>query len=73
MLAFNGPAYQHLRAAEFSEQQARACQGCLRILSGLYGLLKPLDLVKPYRYGCTVGGIIFRLGLVISNSTLELG
>ncbi|KAG1657239.1 hypothetical protein FOA52_000442 [Chlamydomonas sp. UWO 241] len=48
-LAFNGPAYQHLRAPDFTPQEATRSQVCVRILSGLYGLLKPLDLIKPYR------------------------
>ena len=38
-----------LAAWEFSERELTSAQRRLRILSGLYGLLKPLDLIHPYR------------------------
>lgn len=47
--AFNGGTYQGLRIRSFSSQELRYCQKKLRILSGLYGLLKPLDKIQPYR------------------------
>lgn len=46
---FSGAAYQGLRFAEFSPAEQEEGQNRLRILSGLYGLLKPFDLVQPYR------------------------
>lgn len=49
VLAFNGDAYQGLDAKSLSEDQLIRLQGKLRILSGLYGVLKPLDLIQPYR------------------------
>lgn len=48
-LAFNGDVYQGLDAASFDADDFTFAQGHLRILSGLYGLLRPLDLIEPYR------------------------
>lgn len=47
--AFNGDVYQGLDAYTLSSQKMGILQDTLRILSGLYGLLKPLDLIQPYR------------------------
>ncbi|MFK7032788.1 peroxide stress protein YaaA [Flavobacterium oreochromis] len=47
--AFNGDVYQGLDAYSISEQKIDQLQDKLRILSGQYGLLKPLDLIQPYR------------------------
>ena len=47
--AFNGEVYQGLDAYTIPEDKLDGLQGILRILSGLYGVLKPLDLVQPYR------------------------
>lgn len=49
MLAFAGDTYQGLEAASFSEAETAYAQDHLRILSGLYGLLRPLDAIQPYR------------------------
>jgi uncharacterized protein len=49
LLAFKGDVYIGLRAETFSEQQMQFAQQHLRILSGLYGVLRPLDLILPYR------------------------
>lgn len=48
-LAFNGDVYEGLRAPELSDGQLLWAQDHLAILSGLYGVLRPLDLVQPYR------------------------
>ncbi len=48
-LAFDGDTYQGLQADRFSPEDFDYAQDHLRILSGLYGLLKPLDLMQPYR------------------------
>ncbi|KAE8984942.1 hypothetical protein PR003_g30917 [Phytophthora rubi] len=48
-LAFNGPAYQGLEAHNLSESDLEYAQTHLRILCGLYGVLRPLDLIQPYR------------------------
>ena len=47
--AFNGDVYLGLDAYSLSEEKITILQDKLRILSGLYGLLKPLDLIQPYR------------------------
>lgn len=49
VLAFSGDTYIGLEPATLSEADLVYAQDHLRILSGLYGLLKPLDLVQPYR------------------------
>ena len=46
---FQGDVYKGLQADKFSEDEVAFAQENLRIISGLYGLLKPLDLVFPYR------------------------
>ena len=48
-LAFKGDVYAGLGADDFSADDLDYAQGHLRILSGLYGLLRPLDLIRPYR------------------------
>lgn len=47
--AFNGEAYNGLDAYTLNSKEIDAAQKDLRILSGLYGLLRPLDLILPYR------------------------
>lgn len=47
--AFNGDVYLGLDAYSVPEQKLEKLQDTLRILSGLYGILKPLDLIQPYR------------------------
>lgn len=47
--AFNGDVYQGLDAYSISEPKMDKLQQTLRILSGLYGIVKPLDLIQPYR------------------------
>lgn len=48
-LAFNGDTYQGLEAKTLSDDDLAYAQNHLRILSGLYGLLRPLDAIQPYR------------------------
>ena len=48
-LAFKGDVYEGMRAWEFNADDFAFAQKSLRILSGLYGLLRPLDLMQPYR------------------------
>lgn len=49
ILAFNGEVYNGLRAREFSEDELEFAQNHIRILSGLHGILRPLDLIQEYR------------------------
>lgn len=48
-LAFAGDTYQGLEAASLEPEELDRAQDHLRILSGLYGLLRPMDLIQPYR------------------------
>ncbi|MDB5695607.1 MAG: hypothetical protein JWN21_1150 [Sphingomonas bacterium] len=49
LFAFAGDVYHGLDAATLDEPSIRFAQDHLRMLSGLYGLLRPLDLMRPYR------------------------
>lgn len=49
VLAFNGDVYEGLAAKEMDEPALQWMQEHARILSGLYGVLRPLDLMQPYR------------------------
>lgn len=49
VLAFQGDVYQGLDAASLSPEDLAFSQDRLRILSGLYGVLRPLDLMQAYR------------------------
>lgn len=49
VLAFKGDVYTGMQAELFSREDFSFAQQHLRILSGLYGLLRPLDLIQPYR------------------------
>ncbi len=49
VLAFKGDVYTGLNAESFSSADFKFAQKHLRILSGLYGVLRPLDLMQPYR------------------------
>ena len=47
--AFNGDVYKGIDAYSIKEEKVALLQDTVRIISGLYGLLKPLDLIQPYR------------------------
>ena len=49
ILAFKGDVYAGLQAQDFTQQDFEFAQKHLRMLSGLYGVLRPLDLMQPYR------------------------
>lgn len=49
MYLFAGDVYTGLDAYTISAEQIEKAQNSLRILSGLYGILRPLDLIQPYR------------------------
>lgn len=59
ILAFKGDVYTGLEAETLSAAELAFAQKHLRILSGLYGLLRPLDLMQPYR---------LEMGLSFANS-----
>ncbi|MCL4109874.1 UNVERIFIED_CONTAM: hypothetical protein GTU68_028783 [Idotea baltica] len=49
ILAFKGDVYLGLEADQFTSSEMDFAQDHIRILSGLYGILRPLDLMQPYR------------------------
>ena len=49
IFAFNGEVYNGLKAKTLTPDDIQFAQGHLRMLSGLYGVLRPLDLIQPYR------------------------
>ncbi|MCY4533216.1 MAG: peroxide stress protein YaaA [Gammaproteobacteria bacterium] len=49
VLAFKGDVYLGMEAETYTQRDFNFAQKNLRILSGLYGLLRPLDLIQPYR------------------------
>lgn len=49
ILAFTGDVYQGLAVDEWGKEDFSEAQKSIRILSGLYGILRPLDLMLPYR------------------------
>lgn len=49
ILAFKGDVYEGMRAWEFDKKDFEYAQKNLRVLSGLYGVLKPLDLIQAHR------------------------
>lgn len=49
MFAYNGEVYRGLNATSFSAADIEYAQKHLRMISGLYGVLRPLDLIEPYR------------------------
>ena len=57
LLTFLGDVYEGLAAEQFNQRDLKYAQQHLRILSGLYGLLRPLDFMQPYRLemGCKLG------------------
>jgi hypothetical protein len=59
ILSFNGDVYTGLDASSFSDDDFDFAQQHFRILSGLYGLLKPLDLMQAYRLemGCKLANV----------------
>ena len=49
LLAFSGEVFNGLNARSLNEEDLQFAQEHVRILSGLYGVLRPLDLILPYR------------------------
>lgn len=62
LLTFDGDVYQEIDVENFSDKNFQFAQEHLFILSGLYGILKPLDLILPYR---------LEMGTNFKNSQIE--
>ncbi|MCP5378383.1 MAG: peroxide stress protein YaaA [Rickettsiaceae bacterium] len=60
--AFKGDVYEGLDAEAFTQKDIKYAQSHLRIISGLYGLLRPLDLIQPYR---------LEMGIKLSNQNYK--
>ena len=60
--AFKGDVYEGLDAEAFTQEDIKYTQSHLRIISGLYGLLRPLDLIQPYR---------LEMGIKLSNQNYK--
>jgi cytoplasmic iron level regulating protein YaaA (DUF328/UPF0246 family) len=60
--AFKGDVYEGLDAEAFTQEDIKYAQSHLRIISGLYGLLRPLDLIQPYR---------LEMGIKLSNQNYK--
>ncbi|CAM9561284.1 unnamed protein product [Choristocarpus tenellus] len=56
-LAFDGPAFRGLDAASFSTEDWAFAGNSLRLLCGLYGVLRATDLIQPYRLEMSTRGI----------------
>ena len=59
ILGFKGDVYNGINAPELSSEDLEFAQGKVRMLSGLYGVVRPLDLIQPYR---------LEMGTKLSNS-----
>ncbi|NQV50628.1 MAG: peroxide stress protein YaaA [Candidatus Marinimicrobia bacterium] len=78
LYAFTGDVYRHMRINTYDAEAVEFAQSHLRILSGLYGYLRPLDLIQPYRLEMKTrlttdrGTDIYRFwGNRISNSLIK--
>lgn len=49
VLSYDGAAYHGLNPRDFTEGDLEFAQQHLRIISGMYGILRPLDIIQPYR------------------------
>ena len=49
LLTFIGDVYRDIDSENYTKEDFAFAQECLRTISGLYGLLRPLDLIQPYR------------------------
>jgi len=49
LFTFKGDVYKDIEIENYSQKDLDFAQKTIRILSGLYGILKPLDLIRPYR------------------------
>lgn len=54
ILAYDGDVYEGFNKTKFTEDDFKYAQDHIRIISGLYGILRPLDLIKPYRLEMSV-------------------
>lgn len=53
LFAYHGDIYRQLRPTSYTSSQIKYASQTLRILSGLYGIVRPMDLIQPYRLEMT--------------------
>jgi len=49
IFTYNGDVYNKIKAQSFTKEDIKFAQNSIKIISGLYGILRPLDLIRPYR------------------------
>ncbi len=69
--SFAGEVYQGLAATSFSETDLEYASENLRILSGLYGILKPFDQIQPYRLemGTKLANEKVKIFMILASNT----
>ena len=72
LLAFKGDVYTGLQAETFSEADFDFAQQHLRMLSGLYGVLRPLDLMQPYRLRWVSAWKMLKAKICTSSGAMSL-
>ena len=72
LLAFKGDVYTGLQAETFSEADFDFAQQHLRMLSGLYGVLRPLDLMQPYRLEMGIRPKTLKVKICTSSGAMSL-
>ncbi len=72
ILAFKGDVYTGLQAETFNDADFDFAQQHLRMLSGLYGVLRPLDLMQPYRLEMGIRRRIRAAKIFINSGAISL-
>lgn len=72
ILAFKGDVYTGLQAETFNDADFDFAQQHLRMLSGLYGVLRPLDLMQPYRLEMGIRPRIRAAKIFINSGAISL-
>ena len=70
MNVHDSKAFKGLMARDMSATEMRSCEDRLRVLSGVYGLIRPRDLIRPYRLemGTKMDGVFAKKGINVSKA-----
>ena len=71
LLAFKGDVYKGIQVDDYDDEDLAFAQAHLRILSGLYGVLRPLDLMQPYRLEMGTKLVTQKSGKVVAKNLYE--
>ncbi len=71
LLSFKGDVYKGIQVEAYGDEDLAFAQAHLRILSGLYGVLRPLDLMQPYRLEMGTKLVAKKGGKVVSKNLYE--